>query len=196
MECLNKYCEWSGQQINLEKSGLFASKGFHAQFLEKIRRQKGLKKLPHNTKYLRVTLFLSSHRKKDFNYSKENLELRICSWKSKSPSWMGRATLINSFALDILSYSMSSFWIRSGPSGLCDEIGALIRKFWWNPSKESSHVHSPLNWETLCQPKKNGRLGFKYFADFNLALLSKMAWWILEKEDSPCASLESQIQSR
>ncbi|KAK9984817.1 hypothetical protein SO802_034342 [Lithocarpus litseifolius] len=65
-------------------------------------------------------------------------------------------------------------------SGLCDEMDALIRKFWWNPSKESSHVHSPLNWETLCQPKKNGGLGFKYFADFNLALLSNMAWWILE----------------
>lgn len=96
---------------------------------------------------------------------------------------MGRATLINSVALAIPSYSMSSFQIRSG---LCDEMDALIRKFWWNPSKESSHVHSPLNWETLCQPKKNGRLGFKYFADFNLALLSKMAWWILEEEDSPC----------
>lgn len=93
MECLNKYCEWSGQQINLEKSGLFASKGVHAQFLEQIRSQKGYKKLPHNTKYLRVPLFLSSHHKKDFNYLKENLEFRICSWEKQQSVMDGKSHL-------------------------------------------------------------------------------------------------------
>ena len=39
-ECLSKYCAWSGQNINLEKSGLFASHGVHSQFLTQIRNQR------------------------------------------------------------------------------------------------------------------------------------------------------------
>lgn len=39
-ECLSKYCAWSGQNINLEKSGLFASHGVHSQFLTHIRNQR------------------------------------------------------------------------------------------------------------------------------------------------------------
>ena len=37
MNILGKYCEWSGQQINFEKSGVFASKGVHSQFLNQLR---------------------------------------------------------------------------------------------------------------------------------------------------------------
>lgn len=39
-ECLSKYCAWSGQNINLEKSGLFASHGVHSQFLTQIWNQR------------------------------------------------------------------------------------------------------------------------------------------------------------
>ena len=35
-EWLSKYCAWSGQNTNLEKSGLFASHGVHSQFLTQI----------------------------------------------------------------------------------------------------------------------------------------------------------------
>ena len=52
MNILGKYCEWSGQQINFEKSGVFASKGVQSQFLNQLRNQRGLKKLPQGTIYL------------------------------------------------------------------------------------------------------------------------------------------------
>ena len=43
---LGKYCEWSGQEINFEKSGVFASKGVHSQFLNQLKNQRGLKSFP------------------------------------------------------------------------------------------------------------------------------------------------------
>lgn len=55
----------------------------------------------------------------------------------------------------------------------------LIRKYWWNPSKENNHYFSRMAWKDLCQSKKDGGLGFNSFSDFNISLLIKLARWIL-----------------
>ena len=136
MIILRKYCEWSGQQINFEKSGFFASKGFHSQFLNQLRNQRGLKKLFQGTKYLGVPLFLSSS-KKDFAYLKETLQSKVSSWKSKSLSWIGRATLVKSIALATPLYTMSSFLI---PKSLCEEMDSMLKKFLVKPIKEFKPV--------------------------------------------------------
>ena len=183
MNILGKYCEWSGQQINFEKLGVFASKGVHSQFLNQLRNQRGLKKLSQGTKYLGVPLFLSSSKKKDFAFLKENLESKTGGWKSKSFSWMGRATLVKSVALATPLYTMSSFLI---PKCLCEEMDGILRKLWWSPSKNSNCYFTPLAWDNLCQPKYLGGLGFRHFSDINMALLSKVAWWILNQSNRLC----------
>ena len=38
-------------------------------------------------------------------------------------------------------------------------------------------------WSSLCKPKRDGGLGFRKFANFNLALLAKLAWWILTRKE-------------
>jgi hypothetical protein len=74
--CLNQYCDWSGQSINMEKCGIFSSTGVHAQFLSQIKNLWGLKKLHQGASYLGVPLFLSKNRNKDFAYVKEKIEAR------------------------------------------------------------------------------------------------------------------------
>ena len=170
MNILGKYCEWSGQQINLEKSRVFASKGVHSQFLNQLKNQRGLKKLSQGTKYLGVPLFLSSSKEKDFAYLKENLESKASSWKSKSLSWLGRATLVKTVALATLLYTMSSFLT---PKCLCEEMD-MLKKYWWSPSKNSISYFTPLAWDNLCQPKNLGGLGFRHFSNINMALLSEV----------------------
>ena len=46
--CLEKYCAWSGQKFNVEKSGIFPSKGISQQFLNQIKACWGLNRLPPN----------------------------------------------------------------------------------------------------------------------------------------------------
>ena len=35
------------------------------------------------------------------------------------------------------------------------------------------------NWDAICKPKKFGGIGFRRFADFNLALIAKLGWKLL-----------------
>uniref|UniRef100_A0A2N9ET81 Reverse transcriptase domain-containing protein n=2 Tax=Fagus sylvatica TaxID=28930 RepID=A0A2N9ET81_FAGSY len=186
MNCLDTYCAWSGQSISLEKSGVFYSKGVHVQFKKQICSLWGLKPLPQSTKYLGVPLFLSQNRMKDFHYLKERMEAKTCSWKSKALSWMGRATLIKSVALAIPCYTMAVIQL---PKKLCEEMDAILRRFWWAPRKEVSHFFAPMAWRKLCTPKSEGGLGFRSFWSLNQTFLAKLAWWILSKKDSLCVKL-------
>ena len=186
MSCLNSYCSWSGQSISIEKSGIFFSKGVHGNFKNQLKSIWGFKTLPENTKYLGIPLFLSNNKRRDFKYLKENLEAKTSSWKCKSLSWMGKATLIKSVALAIPSYTMA---VCKLPKGLCEEMDAIVRRFWWGPRKETLHYFTPMAWSKLCTPKKEGGLGFKSLWDLNLASLAKLAWQVLSKKESPCINL-------
>lgn len=97
-ECLGKYCQYSKQIINVEKSEVFPSKGIRPQFLNQIWAHWGLSKLPPSAKHLGIPLFLTPHKKKDLNDIKEQIENNLSSWKSKNLSWANSASLIKSVA--------------------------------------------------------------------------------------------------
>ena len=179
MNILGKYCEWLGQQINFEKSGVFASKGVQSQFLNQLRNQRGFSQ---GSRYLGVPLFLSSS-KKDFAYLKENLESKASSWKSKSLSWMGRATLVKSIALATLLYTMSCFLI---PKCLCEEMDSMLKKILVEPIKEFKPLFYSSSLGQSMPIKIFGWPCFRHFSNINMALLSKFAWWILNQSNRPC----------
>lgn len=41
-------------------------------------------------------------------------------------------------------------------------------------------------WEDICKPHDQGGFGFRKFKDFNLALLSKLAWKMAREENALC----------
>ena len=51
-ECVSKFCSWSGQAVNLAKSGMFASRNVHRVVLNKIAKDWGCKKISLDAKYL------------------------------------------------------------------------------------------------------------------------------------------------
>ena len=66
-------------------------------------------------------------------------------------------------------YMMSCFKLSVG---LCTEIEGLIRRFLWGQKGDRRRVHW-VKWETLCQTKSKGGMGFKDLALFNDILLAK-----------------------
>lgn len=75
--------------------------------------------------------------------------------------------MIKAVVQSVLVYSMSVFKL---PVGLCKDIEAMIRKFWWgNGDRRKIHW---VKWSSLCSSKSIGGMGFRNFQKFNNALLA------------------------
>jgi hypothetical protein len=81
---------------------------------------------------------------------------------------------------------MSTFDI---PTHNCSRLDAVARKFWWKGTNNANRFVAWKDWDKLCQPKKNGGLGFRRFKDFNKALLAKVGWMIAKDQDNLCTKL-------
>ena len=97
----------------------------------------------------------------------------------------GKEVLVKSVAQAIPSYAMSVFEL---PKGICKSITDEIAGFWWGDNEEKKKMHW-FAWWRLCIPKKEGGSGFRDLHSFNLAMLAKQCWRLIQNPDSLCAQV-------
>ena len=181
-----------GQQINMEKSSIHFAKGCGQSLREEIKDILEVQTETLKEKYLGMPSDVGSSINGAFKYLKDRVWDRVQGWMDQCLSASGKEVLIKSIAQAIPTFSMSCLKL---PRGLCQHIDGLLRKFWWG-CKDGKRKTCWVVWDDMTQPKGLGGLGFRDMELFNLALLAKQAWRILQDGSSLSARVLKSVYFR
>lgn len=105
---------------------------------------------------------------------------RINGWKAKFLSQTGKEILLKEVVQSIPTKTMSVFQL---PKSLYNNINSMMSRFWWG-HKENERKVAWMSWERMGRSKDSGGLGYWDLECFNMALLAKQGWRILQNPDS------------
>uniref|UniRef100_A0A803PNP5 Reverse transcriptase n=1 Tax=Cannabis sativa TaxID=3483 RepID=A0A803PNP5_CANSA len=182
MRCLDMYEAWSGQLCSKAKSSILFSPNLDAPRRKVILDLLKVQQCNGTETHLGNPFVFKRRKREDYHRLKENLMKRLEGWKLKLLSFAGRATLIQSVALSLPIYTMSTCKV---PLSTCRELDALIRKYWWTGDVSKGRFTATVSWDNICRPKRLGGLGFRRLEDTNQALLDKLAWMVASNSDKP-----------
>jgi hypothetical protein len=182
---LQVYEEGSGQMINREKSSVMFSSNTRRSTKNLILQALGLGAETTEGKYLGLPTYIGRSRKKCFAYIKEKIWKKLQGWKERLMSMAAKEILIKAVAQAIPTYAMACFDISKS---LCDDISQMVCRYWWSQNDDEKKMHW-VGWEKMKLPKEEGGLGFRDLYSFNLAMLARQCWILIQAPESLCAQV-------
>ena len=169
----------SGLKINFAKSS-FGAFGMNDQWKQMAARYLNCRQLVLPFVYLGIPIGANPRRAHMWEPIIQKCERRLARWQQRFISFGGRVALIQSVLTSIPIYYFSFFRV---PQTVISKLIKLQRKFLWGGGLESKKI-AWISWEKVCLPKHKGGLGIKEIETFNLALLGKWMWNLMQHQGS------------
>lgn len=179
-ECLDQYCKWIGQDINMDKLGCFFSNNTLGKTKVMVKQVLNMKEIRKDAKYLGNPLFVGKNKASAFEDLRSRLESRIMGWKAKLLSRAGRATLVKSVITTMPAYVMT---LNKLSVSWCRDVDKLARRFFWIGNAPKALFFTLIGWNKICVPKACGGIGFRKLEDINKAMVCKLGWTLATEED-------------
>nr|XP_017188741.2 uncharacterized protein LOC108173698 [Malus domestica] len=179
-QVIDDYCLASGQKVNKSKSSVFFGNNVPESLSFHLTNILSMERVGDPGVHLGVPAIWGCSKKSGLAYVKERLLGKLRGWKKAALSQVGREVLIKAVAQAIPAYPMNLFKF---PTSLCNELDAMISKFWWGQKDGEQRIHW-VSREKLGWAKDMGGLGLRSFKVFNYALLAKQCWRLIEEPNS------------
>ncbi|XP_058774618.1 uncharacterized protein LOC131648901 [Vicia villosa] len=179
-QILKAYEQASGQSINGDTSEVSLRSNVTEGAKEKIKDILNFQGVNHHSRYLGLPVVFGISKKEVFRLVVERVWKKMKGWKEKFLSRAGKEVLIKVVAQAIPNYIMSCYRL---PESCCKEIEAMLANFWWGSKEGERKIHW-MKWERLAKSKRDGGVGFRGVHDFNISLLGKQFWRLLQTDDS------------
>jgi len=124
--CLHKYCLWSGQKVNNEKSSVLFSKNTSHASISSILGIIHYRLMTSAPFDLGLPLGFGSSRKEAFQPLLDKVLSKINGWRAKTLSQAGRTVLLKATVAAIPTYAMSTFLL---PSSFCRTLDRRFKDF-------------------------------------------------------------------
>ncbi|XP_074356529.1 uncharacterized protein LOC141696263 [Apium graveolens] len=169
---LNRYENISGQRINYAKSGVTLSPNTNEESRLEVCTHLGVSDQQNPSNYLGMPMLVGRKKNETFSFLVERVQQKLNGWQNQPISKAGKVVLLKIVAQVIPNFWMNMFLI---PMEICDGIEKAMNAFWWGNGSANKGIKW-MSWERLCTVKEDGGMGFKKLHEFNVAMLEKQAW--------------------
>lgn len=180
MDFMGCFSEASGLSLNANKSSVVFSPNTKAEVKEEMKRILGMEEIKGTEKYLGLPFFWGKSKKESLSYLRDKIVRKTQGWGNKDLNHVGKEVLIKSVLQPIPMFIFMCFKV---PHSICSYLNSVIGSFWWGKGASGNKIHWGA-WKKMTVQKSMGGMGFKDFEFFNIALLAKQFWRLINSPNS------------